>query len=732
MDIGSLADSPWKPILSSGAQHLLESFKKRGVRGIDFEEEIHWRQKVGVKWVKEGDCNSKFFHKVANGRRNRKYIKVLENERGLVLNNSESIKEEILYFEKLYSSPFRESWRVEGLDWSSISGESAFRLDSPFTEEEIFKDVIKEDLVRVFAEFHRSEIINQSTNASFIVLVPKKSMSKKISDFRPISLITSLYKIIAKVLSGRLRRVLNETIHSTQDAFVQGRQIFDAVLIANEIVDEKRRSGGKELSSKLILKRLTTICTEQDVIEQKKEMPWRVSGWVGTEQGLAELLDCKAFGWPILYLGFPLGGNPKACGFWDPVFERISRRLDGWQKVFPALVAAKIERLQRDFLWSGVGEGKRDHLVSWDIVYNPKAKGGVGFGKISIRNLALLGKWLWRYPRKGSTLWHQSDGHIVVLGRLLHKSPRSFPSLLGDLEGLMWSLDRLHLSPSVSDMRSWSLSSLGLFTVKYFFLALSQFSGFPPVFPSKFVWNSQVPFKVKSFVWLVAHKKDIIARFGEQEAMPREFFTDFVKVAQDEGRHFTLLAARLEELGSFYGALPAHDGLWDSATATSKDLLARLAVEHCVHEVVWEPSALSSILLMPGGQRLDVLPTTISRFRNGGDNKTANLLERVVYPEEITHCAAGVKWFKYLCLRSRNPITDPCSLISLENEATERETTIVEDEKYVIQKFHATVRTHFRGPLKPPFNEEARKAAGFGPQWYEPLAVKEATQNDQK
>lgn len=79
--------------------------------------------------------------------------------------------------------------------------------------------------------------------------------------------------------------------------------------------------------------------------------------------------------------------------------------------------------------------------------------------------------------------------------------------------------------------------------------------------------------------------QDIIARFGKQEAMPREFFTDFVKVAQDEGRHFTLLAARLEELGSYYGALPAHDGLWDSATATSKDLLSRLAVEHCVHEV---------------------------------------------------------------------------------------------------------------------------------------------------
>lgn len=195
--------------------------------------------------------------------------------------------------------------------------------------------------------------------------------------------------------------------------------------------------------------------------------------------------------------------------------------------------------------------------------------------------------------------------------------------------------------------------------------------------------------------WAIDLSWDIIARFGKREAMPREFFTDFVKVAQDEGRHFTLLAACLEELGSSYGALPAHDGLWDSAMATSKDLLARLAVEHCVHEA----------------RGLDVVPTTITRFRNGGDHKTADLLETVVYPEEITHCAAGVRWFKYLCLRSRNPSPDQLSA--------------VEDDEQVIQKFHSTVRSYFRGPLKPPFNAEARKAAGFGPKWYEPLATKE-------
>ena len=103
------------------------------------------------------------------------------------------------------------------------------------------------------------------------------------------------------------------------------------------------------------------------------------------------MLDYKVSDWPILYLGLPLGGNPKACGFWNSVVERISRRLDGWKKAYLsfegritlihsclshipsyflslfkilASVAAKFKKLQKDFLWPGVGKGKRDHLVS--------------------------------------------------------------------------------------------------------------------------------------------------------------------------------------------------------------------------------------------------------------------------------------------------------------------------------------------------------------------------------
>lgn len=121
---------------------------------------------------------------------------------------------------------------------------------------------------------------------------------------------------------------------------------------------------------------------------------------------------------------------------------------------------------------------------------------------------------------------------------------------------------------------------------------------------------------------------------------------------------------------------------------------------------------------------LDVLPTTISRFRNGGDSRTADLLEKVVYPEEITHCAAGVRWFKYLCLRSGTAGT-MCDYKANEgsNSGEEAIKDVLNDE--VIKRFHTMVRGFFRGPLKPPFNEEARRAAGFVPQWYEPLAVKD-------
>ena len=125
-----------------------------------------------------------------------------------------------------------------------------------------------------------------------------------------------------------------------------------------------------------------------------------------------------------MYLGLPLRGNPKSISFWHPVLNSLSRRLDGWKKVFlslgsritiiqscllripsyflslfkiPTSIALRIEKLQRDFLWSGFGEGKRDHLVSWDIVCRSNEFGGLGFRKITLRN-QVIREMAWQVP----------------------------------------------------------------------------------------------------------------------------------------------------------------------------------------------------------------------------------------------------------------------------------------------------------------------------------------------
>ena len=168
---------------------------------------------------------------------------------------------------------------------------------------------------------------------------------------------------------------------------------------------------------------------------------------------------------------------------------------------------------------------------------------------------------------------------------------------------------------------------------------------------------------------------DIIGRFGA--GMPRDFAGDWVKVADDEAVHFGLLADRLESLGSHYGALPAHGGLWQAADATSHDLMARLAVV---------PQVLEA-------RGLDVTPATVARLEAAGDSASARIVTRI-YEDEINHVAVGNRWFRSAC------------------ESNDRSPA---------ETFRTLVATHFRGELKPPFNDLARGQAGMTPDYYRDL-----------
>ncbi|HWA44854.1 MAG TPA: ferritin-like domain-containing protein [Hypericibacter adhaerens] len=170
---------------------------------------------------------------------------------------------------------------------------------------------------------------------------------------------------------------------------------------------------------------------------------------------------------------------------------------------------------------------------------------------------------------------------------------------------------------------------------------------------------------------------DILARFPDA-VMPRAFHDDWVSVADEEAKHYGLLADRLAALGSAYGDLPAHDGLWQAAEETAGDLLARLAIVPLVLEA----------------RGLDVTPKMIADLKRAGDEASAAVLT-VIYEEEIGHVAIGRRWFLFECERRG---LDPA------------------------QAWRELVRRHFKGSLKPPFNDAARIAAGLVPAEYAGLA----------
>ena len=162
---------------------------------------------------------------------------------------------------------------------------------------------------------------------------------------------------------------------------------------------------------------------------------------------------------------------------------------------------------------------------------------------------------------------------------------------------------------------------------------------------------------------------DAVYRF---RGMPRDYYLDWAGVAADETRHFQLLSARLGEMGCAYGDFDAHNGLWEMAVKTSGSCLQRMALVPRVLEA----------------RGLDVTPGMIERLRRIGDMRTVEILE-IILREEVAHVAAGSRWFSWCCAR----------------EGVDPQTT-----------FANLIALHARTALKPPFNETARRAAGFSEQ----------------
>lgn len=149
-------------------------------------------------------------------------------------------------------------------------------------------------------------------------------------------------------------------------------------------------------------------------------------------EGACRFLNCREGSIPFIYLGLPVGANPKKVSTWEPMLEKLRSRLDSLGSRYVSLggrivllnsvlnaipifflsfmripdkVLSMVTRIQREFLWGGVGGGRKVCWVKWRKICQQKSKGGLGVRDVKLVNLSLMAKWKWRILQEDLPLW---------------------------------------------------------------------------------------------------------------------------------------------------------------------------------------------------------------------------------------------------------------------------------------------------------------------------------------
>ena len=256
------------------------------------QEEIFWRQKYRVQWLKEGERNTRFFNRstMANITHNR--ISSIKNEDGQHLQSHEEIEAVLVYhFREIAqeNNSEREHF-IRDLTRNIpklVSREDNFNLNRPMTEEEVsevlkdmqndkapspdgfnvdfFKacwDIVKEDILNVVEDSRKNRTILKVLNTSFISLIPKQDNAQTPERYRPVALCNIVYKIISKVVANKVKPLLPTLVSGEQSGYVEGKQILDIIIQAHEEVHS------------LTSKRKATMILQLDIAKAYDKVNW--------------------------------------------------------------------------------------------------------------------------------------------------------------------------------------------------------------------------------------------------------------------------------------------------------------------------------------------------------------------------------------------------------------------------------------------------------------------------
>jgi hypothetical protein len=200
----------------------------------------------------------------------------------------------------------------------------------------------------------------------------------------------------------------------------------------------------------------------------------RVNFWKSSLMGInvdnhflemaSTFLNCIRGCIPFKYLGLPVGANPRRMATWEPMVEKIRRKLNSWGKkhisfgrrlvlinsvlnsipIFylsilkmPVQVRKKVVGIQRDFLWGGVNGRKKLSWVKWKVVCKDKKKGGLGVRDLDLMNVSLLSKWRWRLLNRNEVpLW--KEVLVAKYGRHIENNVNLSSEVFPYFESLWW------------------------------------------------------------------------------------------------------------------------------------------------------------------------------------------------------------------------------------------------------------------------------------------------------
>jgi hypothetical protein len=332
-------------------------------------EELFWHKRCGEMTLLQGDRNTEFFHRMANGRRRKCLILSLEDE-GRELTSKEDLKSHIIeYYKSLFRADNLSTVHLSPQIWQSelcLNADQKEAITRPFSMEELDKVIreaklniapgpdglnihfyrafwpeIKNDLFEMLLMLYEGKLDLKRLNFGVISLIPKSSDPTNIRQFRPICVLNDCFKFLSKVVTNRLSEVAPFVISQTQTAFIPGRFILEGCIILHEVLHEFK------------LKNQQGIILKIDFEKAYDRVSWNF---------LFEVLERKGF--PKIWIDWI-----KACVMWDKVCVNINGERSDFFRTYRGLrqgdpLSPLLFNLVSDALAAMLDSAKRDSILT--------------------------------------------------------------------------------------------------------------------------------------------------------------------------------------------------------------------------------------------------------------------------------------------------------------------------------------------------------------------------------